>query len=292
MDTLIQVIVSGLTLGAMYAVGTIGLSLVWAALGMLNMAHGVLLAIGGYVSYALATLWGLPPVLGLLASIVAGAIMGAALYYASVRRLNRHPAFEMNVIIATFGLSVAGENAILKIFGGYPYAQPFKAEGGFRLSGVHVPWHNLLIVGVAAVIMLVIAMVLSRTYTGRAIRATAQDREAARLMGVRVGAVFAQVLAIGGALAGLSGVLLSSITTLSPQVGFDPMLKAFIICVIAGLGNVAGALYMAFALGFFEAVIQFVIGVRFALPLMLLLVIVALIWRPYGVFGREDVSRL
>ena len=263
-----------------------------AALGMLNMAHGVLLAIGGYVSYTFATLWGLPPFLGLVASIVAGGIIGAALYYGSVRRLNRHEAFEMNVIIATFGLAVAGENAILKIFGGYPYAQPFRAEGGFRLSEVYVPWHNLLVVGVAAIIMLVIALILSRTYTGRAIRATAQDREAAQLMGVRVSAVFAQVLAIGGALAGLSGVLLSSITTLSPQVGFDPMLKAFIICVIAGLGNVAGALYMAFALGFFEAVIQFVIGVRFALPLMLLLVIVALIWRPYGVFGREDVSRL
>lgn len=292
MDIVIQVIVSGLTLGAMYAVGTIGLSLVWAALGMLNLAHGVLLAIGGYVSYTVATLWGLPPFLGLVASVLAGGVMGAALYYGSVKRLNRHEAFEMNVIIATFGLSVAGENAILKIFGGYPYAQPFKAEGGFRLSGVYVPWHNLLIVGVAAIIMLVIALVLSRTYVGRAIRATAQDREAARLMGVRVDAVFAQVMAIGGALAGLSGVLLSSITTLSPQVGFDPMLKAFIICVIAGLGNIAGALYMAFALGFFEAFVQFVIGVRFALPLMLLLVIVGLIWRPYGIFGREDVNRL
>ena len=292
MDTAIQIFVSGLTMGAMYAVGTIGLSLVWAALGMLKLAHGVILAIGGYAAYTVATLLGLPPIVGLIAAVVTGGCVGGALYYLSIRTLARQEAFEMNVIIATFGLSIAGENAILKIFGGYPYLQPFKAEGGFYIGTIYVPWQNVLIVVISSVMMVAVSLLLAKTRVGRAIRATAQHREAARLMGAAAGQVFALVLATGGALAGASGVLLSSITALSPQVGFDPMLKAFIICVIAGLGHVTGALYMAFALGFFESLVQFLLGVRFALPLMLVLVIVALIWRPSGLFGREDVTRL
>jgi branched-subunit amino acid ABC-type transport system permease component len=110
-------------------------------------------------------------------------------------------------------------------------------------------------------------------------------------MGVPVQLVYAQVLLFAGALSAASGMMLSTITTLSPTMGYDPMLKAFIICVIAGLGNIAGALYAAFLLGVFEALVQFLFGVRFAFPAMLLLVILALIWRPYGVFGRRRVSR-
>ena len=112
------------------------------------------------------------------------------------------------------------------------------------------------------------------------------------LNGGPVRRIFAQVLALSGLLAAVSGVMLSSITTLAPTMGYDPMLKAFIICVIAGLGNVAGALYAAFVLGTFEAIVQYFLGVRFGFPALLLLVIVALIWRPFGVFSRRKVARL
>jgi branched-subunit amino acid ABC-type transport system permease component len=127
---------------------------------------------------------------------------------------------------------------------------------------------------------------------GRAIRAVSLNRDAARLMGVPVQLVYAQVFALAGGLSAASGIMLSTITTLAPTMGYDPMLKAFIICVVAGLGNVMGALYAAFALGLFEASIQFALGVRFAFASMLLLVIIVLIWRPYGVFGRRRVTKL
>jgi branched-chain amino acid transport system permease protein len=291
MDTFVQILVSGLTLGAMYAIGTIGLSLVWGALKMLNMAHSSLIAIGGFAAYATVAHAGLPVVFALPAALAVGGIVGVALYYGVVRFMHRNEAFETNIFIATFGIALVLENVVLKIFGAYPLKQPFAIADGFYIGAVHVPWQNLLIVGVSVVTMLLIAWVLTRTRTGRAIRATAQNRDAALLMGVPADRVFAQVLAIAGALAALSGVLLSSIAALTPQLGFDPMLKAFIICVIAGLGNVAGALYAAFALGMFESVVQFFLGVRWALPLMMLLVIAALIWRPYGVFGRRQVTR-
>jgi branched-chain amino acid transport system permease protein len=291
-DIVVQVVVSGLTLGAMYAIGTTGLSLSWGALRMLNMAHGSLIAIGGYAAYAAVDLAGLPTIAGVPAAVLAGAATGVLLYAVAVRFMVRTETFETNVFIVTFGLAIALENVILKVFDGYPLKQPVALDSGLRIGAVYVPWQNVMILGASIGAMLIMAWLLTATRMGRAIRATAQNRDAALLMGVPVDRVFIHVLAIAGGLAGLSGVLLSSIAALTPQLGLDPMLKAFIIRVIAGLGNVMGALYAAIALGLFEAFVQFVMGVRWALPMMMLLVIVALIWRPYGVFGRRQVQRL
>lgn len=276
----------------MYAVGTIGLSLVWGALRMLNMAHGVLLTIGGYICYAVITHLGVPIALGLPAAMAVGALVGLALYYCAVRFMYRHPNFENNVFIATFGIALALENFVLVAFGAYPFPQPFAVPDGFRIGEVFVRYQNVLIFVVSITVMVAVAWALKTTRIGRAIRATAQNRDAAQLMGVPVGRVFAQVLAIAGMLAAVSGVMLSSIASLSPSMGYDPMLKAFIICVIAGLGNVIGTLYAALALGLFEAAVQFIVGVRFGFASMLLLVILVLIYRPYGLFGRREVTKL
>lgn len=292
MEVFIQVIASGLTLGAMYAVSTVGLSLVWGALGMLNMAHGAILTFGGYACYYAVTAMGLPLPLGLPAAMLAGALIGLVIYHSAVRTMLKSRGFETTVIIATVGIGSALENLALKLFGAYPIPQPLAVGGGFVLGGVHIPNQNLLILVVALVLIVGLAILLSRTRAGRAIRATAQNREAAQLMGVRVGRVYAQVLALSGALAAVSGIMVSSLTTLSPNMGGDPMLKAFIICVVAGLGNVPGAAIAAVVLGVVEASAQFLFGVRFGFATLLLLVIVVLIWRPYGLFGRQQVVRL
>ncbi len=292
MDTFVQILASGMTLGAMYALSTIGLSLVWGSLNMLNMAQGALLTIGGYISFAVITNLGYPLFLGLLAATAGGVLIGLLMYFGIVRFMFEKEGFETNVIIATIGLAMILENIVLKVFGAYPFLQPFAVGGGFRIARVHIPYQNLVIVGVSVGLMAATAWMLTHTRLGRAIRATAQSREAALLNGVPVRRIFAQVLALSGLLAAVSGVMLSSITTLAPTMGYDPMLKALIICVIAGLGNVAGALYAAFVLGMFEASVQYFLGVRFGFPALLLLVIGALIWRPFGVFSRRKVARL
>ncbi len=291
MDIFIQIVMSGLTLGAMYAISTISLSLVWGSLNVLNMAQGALLVIGGYASYAAVTAFGLPLAAGFVFALVVGGLVGAGMYYFVIRPMLGKDGFETNVIIATVGLAIVFENVVLKLFGAYPLSQPLALEGGLYIGTSHIPYQKLLIMAVSIVLMIAIATILNRTWMGRAIRATSQNRGAAQLMGVPVNLVFSQVLIIAGVLSAISGIMLSSITTLSPTMGYDPMLKAFIICVIAGLGNVAGALYAAFALGLFEAFIQFVFGVRYGYPALLLLVIVVLIWRPYGVFGKKRVAR-
>jgi branched-subunit amino acid ABC-type transport system permease component len=164
--------------------------------------------------------------------------------------------------------------------------------GGLALGGVTLPWQNVLIMGVAAVMLVLVAWLLGRTRAGMAIRATAQNRDAAQLMGIRIGQVYAQVLMLSGALAALSGVMISSLSGLLPTMGADPMLKAFVICVVAGLGNVSGAALAALALGVLEALIQYLFGVQYAFAILLALVIAVLIWRPAGLFGKIQVVRL
>jgi branched-chain amino acid transport system permease protein len=291
-DTTTQIIISGLTLGAMYAISTVSLSLIWGALNVLNMAQGALLTLGGYAAYTASAALGLNAPLAIVVTVVAGGLFGVAMYALVVRHMLDREGFEVNVIIATIGIGMVLEAGLQKLYGAYPIRQPLTVEGGFFLGNVYVPYNSVIIVLTSAALMLVLAAVLARTRMGRAIRAISQNRDAARLMGVPVELVYAQVFALAGGLSAASGIMLSTITTLAPTMGYDPMLKAFIICVVAGLGNVMGALYAAFLLGLFESTVQFALGVRFAFISMLVLVIAVLIWRPYGLFGRTRVTKL
>jgi branched-subunit amino acid ABC-type transport system permease component len=292
MDVVIQIIASGLTLGAMYAVSTIGLSLVYGSLNMLNMAHGALLALGGYICFYSMTALGLPGIAGVLATILVCGIVGLLIYVFTAAPLLGSPQFETGVFIATIGFGTIIENVILRLFGPQPQPQPLQVPGDIVIGNVHIPNQNLMILAVALVLMAAIALLLKRSRLGRAIRATAQNREAAQLMGVRVGWIYAVVLALSGGLAGISGIMISSLSSLLPNMGGDPMLKAFIICIVAGLGNVTGAVIAAIALGLLEATAQYHLGTQYSFALLLLLVIVVLIWRPYGLFGRKQVVRL
>ena len=292
MDGWIQILVSGLTVGAMYAVSTISLSLVWGALNVLNMGQGAMLAAGGYIAYTAVMSFNLPIPLAIVVAVIVGALIGGLMYFLIIRFMVGKEGFETNVIVATFGFALVLENFVLRLYGAYPLRQPIGLEGGWYIGATHVPYQNLLLVVVSGALMIVVAYLLKTTRMGRSIRATAQNRQATELMGIRISWVFLQVLLIGGGLAAISGIMLSTLTTLSPTMGYDPMLKAFIICVIAGLGNIYGALISAFVLGLFEVSIQFIFGVRFGFPALLVLVILALVWRPYGVFGKRKTERL
>lgn len=292
MEIFVQVLASGLTLGAMYAVSTIGLALVYGALNMLNMAQGALVAFGGYVCFYVMQQLGLPAPVGVLAAMVVGGALGLAIYLLVARPMLGSPAFETQIFIATIGIGSVLQSVILQLFGPQPKAQPLTLPGGVSLGGVVVPWQNILILAVAAGMLAGVAWLLGRTRAGLAVRATAQSREAAQLMGIRIGRVYAQVLALSGALAALSGIMVSSLSGLLPTMGADPMLKAFVICVVAGLGNVPGAAIAALLLGILEAVIQYIFGVQYAFAILLALVIGVLIWRPYGLFGKRQVVRL
>ena len=124
MDVAVQIIASGLTLGAIYAVSTVGLSLVYGALNMLNMAHGAILNVGGYAAYAAIQQLGLPPPIAFLAAMAAGGTVGLLIFLTTARPLLEAPDFETNIFIATIGIGAALENIVLKVFGPYPKPQP------------------------------------------------------------------------------------------------------------------------------------------------------------------------
>lgn len=292
MSALIQTIYSGLVLGSIYALMAVGLTLIFGALRVLNLAHGALMMIGAYVSWFVADQMGLPVFLGPVISFVALMLIGFAIYRLLIGPMIRKPNWETNTFIATSGLALALESLALLQFGPRNQPQPFAIEGSFPFLGITVSYQDLVILAVAALALILMERFLTRTRPGLAIRATAQQPDAAQLMGVRRDHIFLLVLGLSSGLAALSGVLLSSIFFIAPTFGFYPMLKSFIICIFGGLGNIRGTLYAAFIIGITEALVSLYLGVRFALPVMFGLIIVVLIFRPSGLFGQREVVRL
>ena len=296
MNFFIQIIVSGLTFGAMYALAAVGLALVWGAFNMLNMAHGIIMTLGAYFVLVWAELFGLPLWFAGPFAFIAGGIIGAAVYFVSAHWMLTQKNFEVTIIIATFGLGMALEAGLMKLlrelFQAAPYAQPLSlGADSFLVGDVPVSYQRLIIWAVAVGLIVLVALFLTRTTMGRAIRATAQNRDAARLMGVKVKRVYVIVLALASALAGVAGIMLSSFKDVVPLMGQTPMLKAFIVIVLAGLGNMTGALYAALLIGMVEAAVKVLVADKWGFLAMLVVVVIAIIWRPAGLFGKHQIAR-
>ena len=296
MNFFIQIIVSGLTFGAMYALAAVGLALVWGAFNMLNMAHGIIMTLGAYFVLVWAELFGLPLWFAGPFAFLAGGIVGAVIYFISAHWMLTQKNFEVTIIIATFGLGMALEAGLMKLlrelFQAAPYAQPLSlGADSFLVGDVPVSYQRLIIWAVAVALIVLVALFLTRTTMGRAIRATAQNRDAARLMGVKVKRVYVIVLALASGLAGVAGIMLSSFKDVVPLMGQTPMLKAFIVIVLAGLGNMTGALYAALLIGMVEAAVKVLVADKWGFLAMLVVVVIAIIWRPAGLFGKRQIAR-
>ena len=296
MNFFIQIIVSGLTFGAMYALAAVGLALVWGAFNMLNMAHGIIMTLGAYFVLVWAELFGLPLWFAGPFAFLAGGIVGAVIYFISAHWMLTQKNFEVTIIIATFGLGMALEAGLMKLlrelFQAAPYAQPLSlGADSFLVGDVPVSYQRLIIWAVAVALIVLVALFLTRTTMGRAIRATAQNRDAARLMGVKVKRVYVIVLALASGLAGVAGIMLSSFKDVVPLMGQTPMLKAFIVIVLAGLGNMTGALYAALLIGMVEAAVKVLVADKWGFLAMLVVVVIAIIWRPAGLFGKHQIAR-
>ncbi len=296
MNFFIQIIVSGLTFGAMYALAAVGLALVWGAFNMLNMAHGIIMTLGAYFVLVWAELFGLPLWFAGPFAFLAGGIVGAIIYFISAHWMLTQKNFEVTIIIATFGLGMALEAGLMKLlrelFQAAPYAQPLSlGADSFLVGDVPVSYQRLIIWAVAVALIVLVALFLTRTTMGRAIRATAQNRDAARLMGVKVKRVYVIVLALASGLAGVAGIMLSSFKDVVPLMGQTPMLKAFIVIVLAGLGNMTGALYAALLIGMVEAAVKVLVADKWGFLAMLVVVVIAIIWRPAGLFGKHQIAR-
>jgi branched-chain amino acid transport system permease protein len=276
----------------MYAAGTIALSLLWSSMGMLNLANGGFIAIGGYSAYWCMTILHASWIFALPVAALAGLVSGYLFYHLLVRWMYQRPDFQINIIIATVAVAALIENGVLNIAGPEALRQPFQVVGGLPIAGVILPYQTLLTIAIVIALLILALWILTRTRLGLRIRAVSQQRDAAQLAGVDVSQAFGGAMILAAMIAAVSGVLVTANTQLFPGAGFDATLKALVICIIAGLGNIRASILMAIALGLFEMTVQYVFGQRYGFPAMLGLIIFVLIIKPVGLFGKETVTRV
>jgi branched-chain amino acid transport system permease protein len=284
------VIVSGLVSGALYALVASGLSLVWGALGVFNFAHGVLLMAGAYVAWWVSSSEGLG--LGLPVAIVVTLAFlvaaGALLFFLLVKPWVGKPNAELAVIMTTIAGSIFIQNLVLEVFGGRYKTIDQVVNGTIRIAGVVIEAQNLLCIVLAPVLLVGMWLLLTRTRTGLAIRAVAENRDAAQLFGIGVQKIYIVTFAASAVLAGVAGILLGGLFNISPDMGTDPLLRAFIVVVFGGLGSLPGTIVGAYAVGIIEAFASYYIGIYWTPVVLFLVLIAVLAIRPTGLFGRPS----
>lgn len=291
MELLTGILASAIALGAIYAASSVSLALLWGSISMLNLAHGALIVIGGYGSVLVVNGLGMPWWLGLAGGMISGAVGGLLLYLTQVRWIFGKANFDLRIIILTMAFATIVVDLINNLIGPKILRQPFQISGRVELGDFSINAQTILVVLCCAAMVTILQLVVHRTNLGRLIRAVSQDITAARLNGVPVQQVILQVTVLAGLIAGVSGVLLTSSTTVYPGAGFDPLLKALIVCVLGGLGSIPGALVASFALAAMEITVQYLFGVKWGFPVSLLAVVLVLIYRPNGLFGRQEMVR-
>jgi branched-subunit amino acid ABC-type transport system permease component len=291
MNVVRDILLSTLTLGALYAASSVALSLVWGSVGMLNLAHGAIIALGAYGSLLSVQVLGLPWWLGIVAGIVTGALTGAVMHVCLVRWVFGTKDFQVNIIILSMGFSTVVVDLINNLIGPNTARQPFNLDGRIDVGGTGIAYQTILIVIGCAIMVASLQYVVRSTSLGRAIRAVSQEPTAALLNGVPVDRIVLKLMLLSGAVAGASGVLLTAWTTVYPSVGLDPLLKALIICVVGGLGSIPGTLTAAFLLAFLEVFVQYMAGTKWGFPALLITVIAMLLVRPNGLFGTKATVR-
>jgi len=291
---LLQALISGIVIGAIYAIMTVGLTLVYGSLRTLNMAQGSYVMVGGYAAFVLYDQFGLSPWIGLVFAIVVTALFGIATEITSVRPLvgRKDIDFEMTAYISTLAVTIILSAAALLMFGAQSKAIPPLVEGSITFAGVTLTWQSVVILVITFVTLAGLSWFLNKTRHGLSVSAVAQDHDAARLNGVDPKKVYMLTMAMAGSLAGIAGVLLAPLYFINPVSGDLPLLKGLIVAILAGLGSIRGTIYAAFLMGLVESLASTYVGTGWSLTIMFVIIIVVLIVRPNGLFGMPQEERL
>jgi branched-chain amino acid transport system permease protein len=292
MEKLFQAIYGGILYGSIYGLMAIGLTLIWGSLRMLNLAHGSLYVVGGYVAWTALNQWALPALPSFALGVLAAALVGLLIQVLLINRLLGRSSFFNAAMIATVGAAIVIESASLLIYGPRVKQMPPVIEGHFKALGVVIQYQGLVIIVVAAISLVLLGLFLRKSRYGLSIQAVSQQMDAARLMGIPTVSTFMIVMTISAGLAGLAGVLLSSVFFLAPTAGFNPMVKALVVTIFGGLGSIKGTIWAAYVIGLLEAFLQVYFGAGWALPGLFLFMMIMLVIRPSGLFGLGEMQRL
>lgn len=290
MDTaiLIDIVKSGLVLGALYALMATGLSLVWTTLGIFNFAHGAFIALGAYLAWQFSSTdaWGLPMVPAILLSSVVMFAIGALLHFLLVKPFERRQDIVLISVISTLAGAVILENGLQLIWGARSKQIPSLADGAVEFGALSLRNSELLLMALVLAILLCVGMFLRYSRPGRSMRAVAQNQDAAALLGLNVPLYFSMVFGIAALTAGLAGVFVGTLRFMSPSMGSEPLMKALIVVIFGGVARFSSPIYAALIIGQIEAFSVYFVGLYWAPAVLFFTMIVVLLFKPEGLFGK------
>ena len=289
MQTVVQNLVFGLFVGSIYGISAVGLALVFGVLKTLNVAHGELVMLGAYAGFWVFAALGLDPFLALLLVVPIMFVLGVLLHAVLFERVTRmEPEKKIkNSLLISFGLGLILQNsATLAWTGDERSIQTSYAGLGIQVAGIALPYTRLATFGIALLCIFTLAFFLRQTRWGRAVRATAEDWEAATQAGINIRRMYLLTFGLGTATAGVAGVLIGMTFGFTPAIGLAWTLKSLIIVVLAGAGSILGAFPAGLLLGLAEALSGITIGAEYREVVGLALFLAVLLLRPQGLFGK------
>ena len=278
-------LISGISLGSVYAIIALGYTMVYGIAKMLNFAHGDVIMVGGYVSFCAMYYLGLPGWLATILAMVVCTVLGVVIEGLAYKPLRE--AGSLAVLITAIGVSYFLQNAAQLIWTAAPKVYTPVVTGNLNVGGLSIPYVSLLTIAACVIIMVGLTIFTSKSKMGKAMRACSEDKGAAQLMGINVNRTISMTFAIGSALAAIAGVLLcSSYTSLMPTTGSMPGIKAFTAAVFGGIGSIPGAFLGGLLLGIIEALAKAYISTTLANAIVFAVLIVVLLVKPAGLLGR------
>lgn len=280
-------LISGISLGSIYAIIALGYTMVYGIAKMLNFAHGDIIMIGGYVSFCSMYYLNLPPIVATLLAVIACTVLGIVIERLAYAPLRSAPS--LAVLITAIGVSYFLQNSALLIWKAAAKTYPPVVAGAVQLFNgqLTISYISLLTIAACIVIVLALTTFVSKSKMGKAMRACSEDKGAAQLMGINVNSTISATFAIGSALAAIAGVLLCSFnTSLMPTTGSMPGIKAFTAAVFGGIGSIPGAFLGGLLLGIIEALAKAYISTQLANSIVFAVLIVVLLVKPAGLLGK------
>ena len=287
MEIFFQSLISGILIGGVYALIGIGLTIIFGVMRVINFAHGDLLMLGMYATFYLFTLGKIDPFLSIVITIPLMFLFGAFLQKFLINRILN--ALPQNQILLTIGMGLVMSNAIMLAFtSDYKILTTPYSSSSVTILGISISTPLVISFAITVAITIALYWFLLKTDTGQAIRATAQDREAARLMGINVKRMSIIAFGLGAALAGTAGALISPTYYIFPQVGSIFTLKAFVITVLGGMGSIVGATLGGVLIGIAESVGGAYLGSGWKEVIVFVMFLLVLLFKPSGLFGKSS----
>jgi len=290
---LVQTLILGVLVGGVYALLASGLTVIFGVMRIINIAHGALMIMGAFITYTLWHYLGLDPLLGVVVTVIVMFGVGWVVYFVTVRPVRRAPV--TSSVLLTFGLAFFLEGVMGFIWGNSARgSRPGYVETSFNLGSLYIPKGLFFGCLLAVVIMVALQLVISKTWLGRSIRASASSEDAARLVGVNIPMVAAITFALGAASAGAGGAMISIMSTFVAGSQILWITRLLSIVVLGGLGSVPGAVVAALILGVGESLVGTYVSPLWSPALSIILIFVILVVRPQGLLGtklREDVAQ-